>query len=219
MMLMPVSRVAGQDGVLDRRRAAPARQQRGVHVDHAEAGEREHVGPEDVAVGDDDAEVGLEPAEAGEEDVAQRAGGLEDRDAGALRLRLDRRRHEGRCASGPAGLSGWVTTPDHLVPLPEQRPEGRHRELRGAEEDDPHHSELADSGCTSLSVAGVVLVLAPVAGQEHLPLDEAEVVEEEDAVEVVDLVLDGAGLEPGRLLAVAVARGGRWPRARPARGG
>ena len=35
-------------------------------------------------------------------------------------------------------------------------------------------------------------------------------VEEEDAVEVVDLVLDGAGLEPGRLLpeSVAVAVGG-----------
>ena len=35
-------------------------------------------------------------------------------------------------------------------------------------------------------------------------------VEEEDAVEVVDLVLDGAGLEPGRLLAGpgAVAVGG-----------
>ena len=37
MMVMPVSRVAGLDGALDRRRAAPARQQRGVDVQAAEA--------------------------------------------------------------------------------------------------------------------------------------------------------------------------------------
>ena len=37
-MLMPVSRVAGQDRALDRRRTAPARQQRGMQVDAAEAG-------------------------------------------------------------------------------------------------------------------------------------------------------------------------------------
>ena len=42
MMLMPVSRVTGQDRALDRRRAAPARQQRGVDIDAAERKQVEH---------------------------------------------------------------------------------------------------------------------------------------------------------------------------------
>ena len=87
MMLIAGLAVAGEDGVLDRRRAAPAGQQRGVDVDHAQRGERQHVGPEDVAVGDDDAEVGLEPAEAGEKDVAQRALRLEHRESRRARPR------------------------------------------------------------------------------------------------------------------------------------
>ncbi len=102
-----------------------------------------------MAVGDDDAELGLEPAEAGEEDVAQRADRLEHGDPGALRLLLDRRGHQRR-ARAALRLVRLGDDAHHLVPLAQQRLEGRHRELRCPEEDDPHHSELADSGCTSL---------------------------------------------------------------------
>ena len=112
-------------------------------------GTRQHLGPEDMAVGHDDAEVGLEPAQAGGEDVADRALGLQDGMPAACGGGLDGRRDQGGAGAAlrPVGLGHHA---DDLVPLPEQRPERRHRELRRAEEDDPHHSGRAGAGCTSL---------------------------------------------------------------------
>ena len=130
----------------------------------------------------------------------------------SMRRDLDRRRDQRR-AGAALRLVGLGDHAGHREALAEQRPEGRHRELRRPEEDDPHHSVRADSGCDLLGVPGVVLVLPAPAGEQHLPLDQAQVVEEEDAVEVVDLVLDGAGLEPGRPPCGSGCRRGRWPRA------
>ena len=42
-------------------------------------------------------------------------------------------------------------------------------------------------------------------GQEHLSPDQAEMIEEKDTVEMIDLVLDRPSLEAGRLLAVPIA--------------
>jgi hypothetical protein len=50
MMQMPVS-VSPASSALDRRRAAPARQQRGVDVDAAQSGYRQHRRRQDQAVG------------------------------------------------------------------------------------------------------------------------------------------------------------------------
>ena len=58
MTITAVSRVAGHDGALDRRGAAPARQLRGVQVEAAEARRLEHGRRQDQAVGDDDGDVG-----------------------------------------------------------------------------------------------------------------------------------------------------------------
>ena len=174
-------------------------------------GEREHGGPEDVAVGDDDAEVGLEPAEAGEEDVAQRAVRLEHRDPGALRLPLDRRRHQRR-ARAALRLVRLGHDAHHLVPLARAAPGATAPRTPVSRRRRSASLRAGRFRLHLFGVSGVVLVLAPVAGEQHLPLDQAEVVEEEDAVEVVDLVLDGAGLEPGRLLRGSGCRRGRWPR-------
>ena len=56
--------IAGQDRALDRRRAAPARQQRGVDVDAAEARHVEHRLRQDQAVGGDHHDVGADRAHA-----------------------------------------------------------------------------------------------------------------------------------------------------------
>src|SRR5215208_4766798 len=56
-----------------------------------------------------------------------------------------------------------------------------------------------------LGKADVVLVFAAPLGQEHLPLDETQMVEEEDSVEVVDFMLDGAGLQAYGFFPVWVA--------------
>ena len=54
-------RVAGQHGRLDRRRAAPARQQRGVNVDAAAARDVQHLARQQQPVGHDHDQIGREP--------------------------------------------------------------------------------------------------------------------------------------------------------------
>src|SRR5918993_1566403 len=48
---------------------------------------------------------------------------------------------------------------------------------------------------------GVILMLAAPLGKEHLPLDQAEMVKEKYAIEMIDLVLYGARHEAGGFLA------------------
>ena len=57
-------RVAGLDGTVDRRRAAPARQQRGVDVQAAPRRQRQHPGRQDQAVGGHHQHVGRAPRPA-----------------------------------------------------------------------------------------------------------------------------------------------------------
>jgi hypothetical protein len=52
-------RIAGKDGALDRRGAAPARQQAGVHVPAAQARNGQHLARQDQAVGHHHQQVGL----------------------------------------------------------------------------------------------------------------------------------------------------------------
>ena len=52
--------VAGQDRMHDGRRAAPAGEQRRMHVDDAASRERKHLCREDLTVGGDDEEIGVD---------------------------------------------------------------------------------------------------------------------------------------------------------------
>ena len=63
MMVTPVSAIAVDHRAMDGRGAAVARQQRGVHVDQAEARRRQQPVRQDLAVGGDHAEVGAERRE------------------------------------------------------------------------------------------------------------------------------------------------------------
>jgi hypothetical protein len=69
-------RVAGEDGALDRRRAAPARQQRSVNIDGAEARQREHRLGQNQPVGRDHHGVGADRVEARLRLLIVQAGGL-----------------------------------------------------------------------------------------------------------------------------------------------
>ena len=60
MIIMPVSRVAGHDGALDGRGAAPARQQRGMAIVAAEPRALEDRLGQNQAVGDDHGDIGAE---------------------------------------------------------------------------------------------------------------------------------------------------------------
>ncbi len=117
--------VAGEEGPLDRRRAAPARQQREVEVDHRHLGE--HVGLDDLPEGDHDRQVDL-----GGEHVVDL---VRHRDGELHRRRLDR---AGRQRGAPAAA---LVDPRHhqrdLEAGVDECTQRRDRHLRGAEEGQP----------------------------------------------------------------------------------
>ena len=127
--------LAGDDGPMNRRGAAIARQQRGVHVDHAEPRDRQNRLGEDAPVRGDDAEVGVPAGQGVEKRRILHALRLQHGEAGRQRARLDRRvGHLLAAASRPVGLRDDA---DHGVRRRgEQRVQRRHGELRRAEEDD-----------------------------------------------------------------------------------
>ena len=108
-----------------------------------------YLRPQDVSVGHHHADVGLEPAERREEEIAHRSGRLQHRQSGGDGDGLDGRLDQGGAgaALGAVGLGDDAGDGEALA---QQRAEGDGRELGGAEEDDPHHSDRAVSGFTSL---------------------------------------------------------------------
>jgi hypothetical protein len=135
--------VTAQDGPLDRRGAAPAGQDRGVHVEHAEPRDGEDRRWEDVTVGHHDPVVGANrPQLIGE--LARRALRLQHGDALVDGDRLDRRRDEpaARATLRAVGLGHHRA---HVEAFLDERAERRHRELRGSEEGDAHQLDFASA--------------------------------------------------------------------------
>ena len=134
--------VAGLDGALDRRGAAPARQQRGVHVPAAIGGDGEHRGRQDQPVGHDDEQVRCERSEllAGlhRPEVLR----LVDRDPARQGFELDRGGLQ--LAAAPGGSVGLGVGRHHLATA-RRRTQGRHGELRRAGEDQAQRHQAASS--------------------------------------------------------------------------
>ena len=63
--------LASEDGVLNRRRAPEAGQQRGMNIDHAARRNCQDLRAQNVAIGNHDSQVRLEPPQAGGEHIAQ----------------------------------------------------------------------------------------------------------------------------------------------------
>ena len=121
-----------------------------MNVDQSPGRYREDLGPENVAVRHDDPEVGLEAAERVNEIRLGWPFGLEDAHplfgGRGLHGRWNQRR-----PGAPLGLVGLGDDGGDVESLAEQRPEGRHRELRGAEEHDTHGQALVAVSGTSRS--------------------------------------------------------------------
>src|ERR1043166_511659 len=103
----------------------------------------------------------------------------------------------------PCGWSGWVTTATTRAPAA-----SRASRLGTAKSGGPKKTmRIRSLGAGGLRPQGLghrfAAVFLPEARREQLAFQSAEVVEEEDAVEVVDLVLDRAGEQSARLPAVA----------------
>src|ERR1043166_5585227 len=114
----------------------------------------------------------------------------------------------------PCGWSGWGTTATTRAPAASRAPglgapaASRASRLGTAKSGVPKKTmRIGLLGAGGLRPQGLghpfAAVLLPEARREQLAFQSAEVVEEEDAVEVVDLVLDRAGEQSARLPAVA----------------
>ena len=132
--------VAGLDRPLDRRRPAPARQQRRMHVEHLVLGEQRLA--EQRPVGADQHRLGLGRGDRRARVLGVHVGGLDRLDAEPARVLGQRRRLQ-----PPAAPARAVGPGDH-----EQRPvwgrgeavEHLHRELRGAQVDRAHRVQLGN---------------------------------------------------------------------------
>jgi hypothetical protein len=126
--------VAGFDRALDRRRAAPARQQRGVHVPAAMHRDVEHRLRQQQAIGHHHHQVRLQRAQLGLRGGAAEILGLVDRDAALHGFQLDRRRLQAAAATGwpvRLGVGG------HDLAMARAGAQAGHGEFRRAGEDDP----------------------------------------------------------------------------------
>src|SRR6266571_1686197 len=200
---------AVQDRPLDRRRSAQLGEEGRMHVDHATGREPEQLRLQDMPVRDHDADIRSELPEPVEEAAVGRALRLEHRDRLRLGFHFHGRRYDLRAGAAlrPVGLGDGG---EHVEPLPEQRSQRRDREFRRAEENDAHLELARRLRRHVLEIPRLPLAgLLPLRDQQ-MTLHGAQVIEEQDAIEVIDFVLRGARLEAGELdrvrLAVAVER-------------
>ena len=126
--------LAGDDGALYRRRAAIARQERGVHVHDAVPRGREQRVGQDLTVGDDHPDVGSAGRDPGREGRVARPLGLGHGDPVVPGRGLHGRRL--KPLAPPAGAVGLRHRQHHPFAGRHQALQRRHRERRGPEEGD-----------------------------------------------------------------------------------
>ena len=178
--------VAGEQRPLDRRRAAPPRQQREVHVDHRQGGE--HVRLDDPPVGDDDAELGTRRR-------ATSSMSCGDRAARAPSPPPSPGSGDVALAAAPPAV-GAGDDEDDLVAGGDERPQRRDGHLRRAEEGQAHVAPSAQAEAAARRRRRRRRLLqAAVLGQRLAALLGRHAVEHQHAVEVVELVLEHARLE------------------------
>ena len=144
--------VAGQDGVLHRRRAAPRRQQREVQVDPTVLGHVERRSGQQPAVGNDWRAVG---ADLGEPNEKVRVSWPLRPEYFYARVRR-RLRHRAR-AELPSATSRSVRPGEDrydVVARVENGPQRRQGGLGGSREDESHRHDLGPIGAASLTMPG-----------------------------------------------------------------
>ncbi len=132
----PGERVTREDGTLNRRGAAPARQKRSVDIDRAQTGQGEHRLGQNQPVSRDHHGVCAERAQARERRLVFQADGLIHFEAAFLRQGFYRAGREPQPpACGPVGLGKHQRD---VMPRMRERSQGARSELRGAGEYEAH---------------------------------------------------------------------------------
>ena len=153
--------VARLDRARDRRRAAPARQQRRVDVEATEARYLEHRRRQDEAVSDDHHQVRLVAAQAHERFFRPKRRRLLQRDAQRHRALLDRPRSDHASATG--GTVGLRIHRSHPMTRRVQGIERRHRERRRPRK---HDGKMARSQFRSIGkwLGAIFPIMAQIDG-------------------------------------------------------
>jgi hypothetical protein len=138
--------VAGHDGALDRRRAAPARQQRAVQVEAAQTRRLQHLGLQNLAVGDDAGGVDVQALEVSMASGGLHRGGGEDRQAHGLGEGVDRGR--GQLLAAPARLGRLGIDGHDLMAAGDDLGQRRHGEVGGTHEGEAHPRALPYAGAS-----------------------------------------------------------------------
>ena len=191
---------------MDRRGAAPARQQRRVHVDHAEPGQVEQRRRQDPAVGRDDGEIRCERAQLRRgtpRPSAARAGGRADRARTAAAL-------TGAAAST---LLSAAAGPVRLRDDADDRDGGDRAARRVTARRMPACRRRRRAAASPLAGA----LQLPDLADDQVALDAAQPIEEQHAVEVIDLVLEGASQQACAFDRCGLPRRDRARARRPAR--
>ena len=158
--------VAGFDGALDRRRAAPAGQQRGMHVPAAVLRDVEHRLRQDQAVGHHDHHVGLHLAQCVLGGLLLQRQRLQYGNAALDRLQLDRgRRQPAPSAGGPVGLG----VDGHHFMVGMRGAQAGHGERRRAGEDDSHGGREWKMGNGGWKAAAVAATGPPARQRTVMP--------------------------------------------------
>ena len=134
-MQTPLCGIPGQHRALDRRRAAPAREQRGMDIDTAQTRRLQNRGWQQQTIGHHDHQIGVERTQLGDRiGILFQALGLEDRNAAGLRQQLDRAHLE--LLSAPGGAIRLGVDRNRLQTGIDERGKTRHRELGRSGEND-----------------------------------------------------------------------------------
>ena len=158
-----------------------------MDVERPDGRDVQHGLGQNEAVGGDDQRVGAEPGERGAVGFVLEVERLEDRNAELLRQHLDGGRLE--LVPAPGGAVGLAIGGDDLAAGPcRHMSEHRGGEIRRPHEYDAHF--LFRSGhLFHLTLTGAFLELV----FKHDPLEAADTVDEQLAVQVIDFMLDADG--------------------------
>lgn len=170
-----------------------------MDVERPDGRDVQHGLGQNEAVGGDDQRVGAEPGERGAVGFVLEVERLEDRNAELLRQHLDGGRLE--LVPAPGGAVGLAIGGDDLAAGPcRHMSEHRGGEIRRPHEYDAHF--LFRSGhLFHLTLTGAFLELV----FKHDPLEAADTVDEQLAVQVIDFMLDADGKDIVRVEADGVA--------------
>src|SRR5213594_1866052 len=164
-----------------------------MYIHHATGRQLEQLGLEDVAVGDHHANIGSQIPQTKYKRAVRRLLRLEDRQLFGFGGDLHRGRNQRRAGAALRRV-GLRDDGDHVESFTDERAQRGHREFWCTKERHAHLQLTRRLRRNLLEISGLSLARLLPFREQQAALHGAQVIEKQNAVEVVDLVLNGARL-------------------------